>query len=32
MLKRLKDFTIDAMQVAYKQVMKTDLNCRLEVK
>ena len=29
---RLKDFTIDAMQVAYKQVMKTDMNCRLEVK
>lgn len=23
---------IDAMQVAYKQVMKTDMNCRLEVK
>lgn len=29
---RLKDFAINAMQVAYKQVMKTDLNCRLEVK
>lgn len=29
---RLKDFAINAMQVAYKQVMGSDLNCRLEVK
>lgn len=29
---RLKDFAVNAMQVAYKQVMKTDMNCRLEVK
>lgn len=29
---RLKDFAINAMQVAYKQVMKSDMNCRLEVK
>lgn len=29
---RLKDFAINAMQVAYKQVMKTDMNCRLDVK
>lgn len=29
---RLKDFTINAMKVAYKQVMKTDMNCRLDIK
>lgn len=29
---RLKDFAVNAMQVAYKQVMKTDMNCRLDVK
>lgn len=29
---RLKDFAINAMKVAYKQVMKTDMNCRLDVK
>jgi hypothetical protein len=29
---RLKDFAVDAMQVAYKQVMKTDINCRLDIK
>lgn len=29
---RLKDFAINAMQVAYKQVMGSDMNCRLELK
>lgn len=30
--KRLQDFAVNSMQVAYKQVMKTDMNCRLDVK
>lgn len=29
---RLKDFAINAMQIAYKQIMGTDYNCKLEVK
>lgn len=29
---RLTDFGVDAMMVAYKQVMKSGMNCRVEIK
>lgn len=29
---RLTGFGVDAMMTAYKQVMKTDMNCRVEIK